>query len=678
MSQTFESPFLDKELFVREASPAWEPRADALVAASPFLDELQMDGQVDDGELFAAETLDTESYEFVDESAMLDRESPDNESFNTPQEEAELHASCSESGHGIIGSDDRRKVANPLEVPCRWICHLWTRREDSDGKVTHSGGTGVLISPRHVLTVAHLVSSAKRNDRGRWITTRAVDIRVTPARDGDDRPFDAHDVKMPARVSRGWSPIGQAAAFDYALLTLDKPIGKEVFNRIGDKRLCYWGSRTGGQGTTLRATIASQLQGRTVITAGYPKDKGGKIPYIVTGQLSNVRDPSPTMDISADACQGQSGSPVWANVGDKHCMVGMMVRVGETTNTALRFTDAFCTELRSWLNGESDVCTSRAAPSKELEHSDDIQMHEHEHELDTESDVAEEFESDSPESEYELLVDNAQLGDDELEAEWDSEIDTEAEEEAESAWANESRMLDPTVLAIAERVVQDREFEEQERRRTTKRWTRCFTAADTARVRKAYQDNAAAAAAHGGNRCSCIVMLNVALGELLQLKQKEVRARGTSDRRVKMAALTTETIEKAMAQLERSGFAAAPIVMNFFDKRGKTAGTLKPVKLKASVQARVLKESAKSGCWYAYALSVMDGYHSVLLLVDYTGASATIYWLDQFASDIDDDVTTTLDARLTTKTQDFWQSVMDEKGKGYDTMIRLWPLKVKK
>ena len=36
------------------------------------------------------------------------------------------------------------------------------------------------------------------------------------------------------------------------------------------------------------------------------------------------------------------------------------------------------------------------------------------------------------------------------------------------------------------------------------------------------------------------------------------------------------------------------------------------------------------------------------------------------------------DARLTTKTQDFWQQVMDEKGKGYDTMIRLWPLKVKK
>jgi len=42
------------------------------------------------------------------------------------------------------------------------------------------------------------------------------------------------------------------------------------------------------------------------------------------------------MDISADACQGQSGSPVWINAGGKHCMVGMMVMVMPTTNLAIR------------------------------------------------------------------------------------------------------------------------------------------------------------------------------------------------------------------------------------------------------------------------------------------------------------------------------------------------------
>jgi hypothetical protein len=129
-----------------------------------------------------------------------------------------------------------------------------------------------------------------------------------------------------------------------------------------------------------------------------------------------------------------------------------------------------------------------------------------------------------------------------------------------------------------------------------------------------------------------------------------------------------------MQQLKGKGFAAGPIVVNFHDKRKRTAGTLKPEKLKTSVQAKVLDGAQKEGCWYAYGMSIMDGYHSVLLLVDRTGGAKTIYWLDQFSGGIDDDATSDLDQRLTDKTQAWWQAVMDRKGKGYNTMIRLWPL----
>jgi hypothetical protein len=144
---------------------------------------------------------------------------------------------------------------------------------------------------------------------------------------------------------------------------------------------------------------------------------------------------------------------------------------------------------------------------------------------------------------------------------------------------------------------------------------------------------------------------------------------------VQMGALTTETIEKAMAQLRRADYAKPAITINFFDRRNKTAGTLKPVRLKRSVQKAVLDLSTPKGCWHAYGMSIMDGYHSVLLLVDKTGNDGKIYWLDQFSTDINDEVTTTLDQRVTTKTQDWWQAVKDTKNVGYNTTVRVWPLR---
>ena len=37
-------------------------------------------------------------------------------------------------------------------------------------------------------------------------------------------------------------------------------------------------------------------------------------------------------------------------------------------------------------------------------------------------------------------------------------------------------------------------------------------------------------------------------------------------------------------------------------------------------------------------------------------------------------LTRTLDARITERTQTFWDGVWQAKKKGYDTMARLWPL----
>jgi hypothetical protein len=273
--------------------------------------------------------------------------------------------------------------------------------------------------------------------------------------------------------------------------------------------------------------------------------------------------------------------------------------------------------------------------------------------------------------------------DPEFEREWEETLDPEIAtlaDEALEGWLGEwERGRDASLAAIAERIAARRPIRvsamEFEHKKSALRWTRCFKVVDVGRVRKAYQDNAKAAGANSVDRCSCIVMLNVALGQLLKLKTKENPARSKSTRKVRMGALTTETIERAMAQLRRAGYASPAITIDFFDRRNKTAGTLKPERLKRSVQKAVLDLSTVKGCWYACALSIMDGYHSVLLLVDKTGNDGKIYWLDQFSSDIDDEVTTTLDQRITTKTQNWWQAVKDEKNVGYNTPARVWPLR---
>ncbi len=285
--------------------------------------------------------------------------------------------------------------------------------------------------------------------------------------------------------------------------------------------------------------------------------------------------------------------------------------------------------------------------------------------------VASEFAESADQYELETTI-----GDNDLEIESFWEVDEEVESAAGDDDANdrfEVSELDPSVLDIAEKTIA-REvplFEGQ----VSSRWTRCFSAIDVTKVERAYRDNASAASANHVDRCSCIVMLNVALGQLLSLPLEAHRARGASTRIVQTGDLTTESIEKAMRQLRNTGYAVAPTVMNFFDRRGRTAGTLKPERLKSSVQAKVLALAESQGCWFAFGLSIMDGYHSVLLLVDRTTANAKIYWLDQFSGGLTDDVTSSLDQRITDKTRAWWQAVMDAKGKGYNTTIRLWPLR---
>jgi hypothetical protein len=201
------------------------------------------------------------------------------------------------------------------------------------------------------------------------------------------------------------------------------------------------------------------------------------------------------------------------------------------------------------------------------------------------------------------------------------------------------------------------------------------------RVRQAYRENNKAGRAKRVDRASCIVMLNIGLGHLLGLPMKERPARSTLNgkpvkaRKIKMGNLPTKSIEQAMAELQRRGLAHPPIAVDFLDRRGRTAGTLAPVRLKGSVAQAVLANTGPQEGWYGFGLSIMDGYHSVLLLVQRTGTGARIYWMDQFSTGINDDVTISLDERVTSKTIAWWQEVLAKKKKRFNTVARIWVLR---
>ncbi|MGI5292769.1 hypothetical protein ACQEVF_56990 [Nonomuraea polychroma] len=211
-------------------------------------------------------------------------------------------------------------------------------------------------------------------------------------------------------------------------------------------------------------------------------------------------------------------------------------------------------------------------------------------------------------------------------------------------------------------------------RRNT-RWTRCFSTTDLTPVRQEYADNLAAAAGNPGDRASCIVMLNVALGRLLSLRRKSWPARGNSARRVRMADLITHSIGRALGRLVTVGYARGPLRIDFLDSRGRRAGTTKPERLRSSVLTAVLARSPQKGCYYAFALSIMDDYHSVLLVVDRTGSRPLVEWFDQFSPRGIDDVTTTLDDRITDMTKQCWQGVKDTQHIGSKTPVRIWALR---
>lgn len=334
-----ESPFLDGELAAGPDREQWLSRLGFLEAETPFLGEL----------------------------------------------EDEAPRPCP----GIIGDDDRRPVRQAWDVPHRWICQIWTRRTKG-GKPLKPGpvGTGVLISPRFVLTAAHLLHHSERDQRNQFVDSVATEVWVTPALNsaapsGREQPFGRYKART-WHLSPRYNPRGaDSRRFDFAVIELEQFAGAKRTALLNNQPLCFWGSRQCGSGTVLEVLPANQVGGRMAFTAGYPDDLGGGTrPHVTSGTLRGVDIPGrrEIMNYDADGCHGQSGSPIWIERDGRRFLVGIFTFVGAVTdattgritgNEAVRITQDVFDQISRWLEAVMETPWLEAPEPVEPEVADE-------------------------------------------------------------------------------------------------------------------------------------------------------------------------------------------------------------------------------------------------------------------------------------------------------------------
>jgi V8-like Glu-specific endopeptidase len=318
------------------------------------------------------------------------------------------------AGPGVIGTDDREAQTNTINEPNRWVCLLEVGMQTESlhydfkgitgqrrGFARSLGGTGLLISPRHILTAAHIVKLFADKEAGLYRTMYISEkVIVSPGHNGGfgllaskrlREPYGTAVTTITPKYPDSYSNYPSKTAVseiiindfdDFALIVLpttiepQAPVQTRKFLLNGkwqtqDTRLPalgYWG----GDKFQIHATTPQQLDGREIQTIGYPSERPKVetrprkpwMQWLAKGTVDNARSNSANHPFiffhTADSTDSQSGSPIWtisrSGGKDIYTLVGIVnsVKPDGRYNLAVALTERVLKQIQQWASTTFD------------------------------------------------------------------------------------------------------------------------------------------------------------------------------------------------------------------------------------------------------------------------------------------------------------------------------------
>lgn len=284
------------------------------------------------------------------------------------------------------GTPDVRRVRDTRVPPFRWVCRISIQRRivRPGGGSTKTGlapaGSGLLITPRHVLTAAHVLSTPADAGQDRHETLL---VSVAPGHDDGAVRFGSVEAERWVLHPR-WTDSARGTAHDLALITLARPIGSERFD---GRPLGCWGSTPGhGWLGDMPAALSARLLELPIATAGYPGSASGRMVtstsrlQLSAGErralaaspqlVSTLMQRRPVFAVDAGATGGQSGSPLWVDAAGRRHLVGVLVDAASGINHAVALTAPVQRLVQSWIDGTPAQREFEGAPAADFERED--------------------------------------------------------------------------------------------------------------------------------------------------------------------------------------------------------------------------------------------------------------------------------------------------------------------